>query len=423
MHKLNLLPPAQAVAAFNAALDAAWRPLPSEAVPVARARGRVLARDVIAPIPMPEFRRSTVDGYAVCAASLPGVLRVVGEVRMGELARFTIRHGEAALVHTGGHIPEGADAVAMLEDTQPVPDAPNAEGQGVQTWQVQIAKRLSPGENVIQQGEDVRAGDAVLRMGALLREQEIGGCLALGITHVEVVRKPRVALIASGDEVVPADQPTRPGQVRNINVPMLAALVARHGGEPLDFGILPDRRDAFEAAAQRALSEANAVVFIAGSSVGARDFTAQVVERLGQPGVIAHGILFRPGKPTLFAVCDGKPVLGLPGNPISALVTAQLFLAPTLWRLQGAAHPPRPHEVRAVLASEMRSPRNLEHWFPVVLDYTPAVPTPSHLPLAIPIITKSNLIFGLVRAQGLACAPIGTDVLPAGTELTVRLME
>ncbi|MFN3704416.1 MAG: molybdopterin molybdotransferase MoeA [Thermoflexales bacterium] len=421
MRKLALLPPSQAVAEFNAVLDAAWRPLPAEIVPVVEARGRVLACDVIAPISMPEFRRSSVDGYAVCAASVPGVLCVVGEVQMGRLSPFAIHLGEAALVHTGAHVPEGADAVVMLEDTQPVADASQTEGEGAR--RILVAGRVSVGDNIIQQGEDVRAGDTVLRAGTRLREQEIGGCLALGITHVEVYRRPRVAFIASGNELVPPEHVTLPGQVRNINVPMLAALAARHGAEPLDFGILPDQPEAFEQAARRALQEADAVVFIAGSSVGPRDFVAQVVERLGRPGVIAHGILFRPGKPTLFAVCDGKPVFGLPGNPISALVTANLFLVPTLWRLQRVSHPPRPHVVRAVLASEMRSPRNLEHWFPVTLDYRAESSHPSPLPLAIPIVTKSNLIFGLARAHGLACAPIGVDVLPAATELDVRLME
>jgi molybdopterin molybdotransferase len=252
----------------------------------------------------------------------------------------------------------------------------------------------------------------VVRAGRRLREQEVGGLLALGFTSVEVLCRPRVALIASGDELVPADAPTRPGQIRNINEPMLAALVARNGGAAVDFGILPDRREAFEEAAQRARREADAVVFMAGSSVGERDFVPDVVNAMGRPGILAHGILFRPGKPTLFAVCDGKPVFGLPGNPISALVTGSLFVAPTLWRLQGALNPPVPTVVRATLSADVRSPRDLEHWFPVALADGLA---------AEPISTKSNLIFGLVRAAGLVCAPIGVDRLPAGAEVEVRI--
>ncbi|MCS7056802.1 MAG: molybdopterin molybdotransferase MoeA [Thermoflexales bacterium] len=448
MRKFDLLTPADAVAKLNAALDAAgYGPArgiaATEVIPTTQARDRVLARDVISPTPMPEFRRSAVDGYAVRADATPGVLRVIGEVRMGEVAPFAIRHGEAALVHTGGNLPEGADAVVMLEDTVPLTldDRRQAEpGDGslpavlVRQWKIQTNKKLAPGDNAIQQGEDVKAGEVVVRAGMRLREQEIGGLLALGITQVEVVRKPRVALIASGDELVPAEAETRPGQVRNINAPMLAALVARNGGEPLDFGILPDARAAFEEAAQRAMREADMVIFMAGSSVGERDFVPDVVNAMGEPGILTHGILFRPGKPTLFAVCNGKPVFGLPGNPISALVTGMLFAMPALWRIQGALNPPQSKFVRAVLAHEVKSPKDLEHWFPVRLEIgdwrlgneqgsTSPISNLQSLPSAEPISTKSNLIFGLVRADGIACAPIGVDKLTAGTEVEVRLFD
>ncbi len=439
MRKFDLLTPADAMQALNAALDAGrpHRVAPTETIPTMQARNRVIARDVTSPLPMPEFRRSTVDGYAVKASSTPGVLRVVGEVRMGELATLKLGAGQAALVHTGGNLPEGADAVVMLEETQPI----TADDQRLTTddsrlpsvvhrqWKIQTSKKLGAGENVIQQGEDVRAGEVVVRAGTVLREQEMGGLLALGITQIEVVRQPRVALIASGDELVPADSPTRPGQIRNINAPMLAALVQRNGGVPVDFGILSDVRLMFEKAAERAMHEADVVIFMAGSSVGERDFVPDVVNAMGKPGILAHGILFRPGKPTLFAVCDGKPVFGLPGNPISALVTGTLFAAPTLWRVQGALNPPRPNIVRAVLSEDVSSPRSLEHWLPVAIgnrllaNGSPSAIANSKLPIASPISTKSNLIFGLVRASGLVCAPIGVDKLAAGSEVDVRLFE
>lgn len=433
MRKFELLPPSDAIARLNAALDAAGygpaRGIPAtEVIPTAQARDRVLASDVVSPIPMPEFRRSTVDGYAVHADATPGVLRVVGEVRMGDIASFAVRHGEAALVHTGGNLPEGADAVVMLEDTTPLTldDRRQAEPVDgslpsvlVRQWKIQTRKKVAPGDNVIQQGEDVKAGEVVIRAGMRLREPEIGGLLALGITQIEVIRKPRVALIASGDELVPAGSATRPGQVRNINTPMLAALVARNGGEPLDFGILPDVRAAFEEAAQRAMQEADMVIFMAGSSVGERDFVPEVVNAMGKPGILAHGILFRPGKPTLFALCNGKPVFGLPGNPISALVTGTLFAMPALWRIQGTFNPPQPRLIRAVLVREMKSPRDLEHWFPVKLG----TGDEQTMPLAEPISTKSNLIFDLARADGLVCVPIGIDRLEAGAEVTVRMFD
>jgi molybdopterin molybdotransferase len=419
MRKFDLLTPADAVARLNAALDAGQphQAIPTEMIPTAQARDRVLARDVISPLQMPEFRRSTMDGYAVKAATTPGVLRVAGEVRMGELATTGLKPGEAVLVHTGGNLPVGADAVIMIEQTSPLDTA---------TTKIQTSVKLSPGENVIQEGEDVKVGEVAMRAGMRLREQDIGGLLALGFTQVEVARKPRVALIASGDELVPADAQTKPGQVRNINAAVLAALVERNGGAPVDFGILPDVRLAFEEAAQRAMREADVVIFMAGSSVGERDFVPDVVNAMGQPGILAHGILFRPGKPTLFAVCNGKPVFGLPGNPISALVTGTLFAMPALWRVQGAYNPPQPNLVRATLIQDVKSPRDLEHWFPVAL-FSPSERgvggEGEKLPIADPISTKSNLIFGLVRAAGLACAPIGLDRLAAGAEIDVRLFD
>jgi molybdopterin molybdotransferase len=413
MRTFDMLSPNNAMAKLNAALDATHASVPTETIPTAQAYNRVLMRDIQSPTPLPEFRRSTVDGYAVRASSTPGVLRVIGEVRMGEVTTLRIKLGDAALVHTGGNIPEGADAVVMVEHVKSL----DGHGAAPAVGKIQTQAQVSAGDNVIMQGEDVQAGEVVMRVGMRLREQEIGGLLSFGMTQVEVAAKPRVALIASGDEVVPPDAPARIGQVRNINTPMLAALVVRSGGVPLDFGILPDQREAFEDAAARAIREADMVVFMAGSSVSERDFTPDVVNGMGKPGILVHGIAFRPGKPTLFAVCDGKPVFGLPGNPISALVTAGLFVAPTLWRMQGA-HPPPPHVVRATLGQDVKSPRDLEHWIPVKVHNGD-----SGLPTAEPINTKSNLIFGLVRANGMICIPIGVDNLVAGSMVDVRLSD
>jgi molybdopterin molybdotransferase len=408
MRTFDLLSPADALAKLNAALDAARITPPTETIPTAEARNRVLARDVVSPIPLPEFQRSTVDGYAVKAGSTPGVLRVVGEVRMGELTDLRVKLGDAALVHTGGNIPAGADAVVMMEQVHFL----DSSGLG----KIQTQSQVAPGDNIIREGEDVQPGEVVIHAGTRLREQEVGGLLSLGMTEIEVTRRPRVALIASGDEVVPAGKATQPGQVRNINTPMLLALIARHGGEGLDYGILPDKRAAFEEVAQLAMREADMIVFMAGSSVSERDFTPDVVNMMGKPGILVHGIAFRPGKPTLFALCDGKPVFGLPGNPISALVTASMFVIPTLWRMQGA-RALRANMARATLSMEMHSPANLEHWFPVAVSGEPGTL------VAEPISSKSNLIFGLVRAGGLACAPIGVDVLPAGAQVDVRLFD
>jgi molybdopterin molybdotransferase len=403
MRSFDLLTPAQAMDRFMGALrDAlAQGSRPVETVPVAIASGRVAAEDVTSPNPVPEFRRSTVDGYALKAASSPGVLRVTGEVRMGEASTAQIRLGEAMLVHTGGNVPEGADAVVMLEEIKLL----DAHGAKLQT-----SARLSPGDNVIQIGEDVRAGEVVVHAGTRLREPEIAGLLSLGITKIQVVRRPRVALIPSGDELVAPELPVKPGQVRNTNAPMLAALVTRAGGEPIVFDPLPDIKAAFERAAADAMTRADMVVFMASSSVGDRDFVPDIVDGMGAPGVLAHGILFRPGKPTLFALAGRTPVLGLPGNPISALVTGQLFMLPALRVLEGAREPAQTAVYRAPLTAEVKSPKGLEHWFPVRFVAGGVEP----------IVTKSNLIFGLVRADGLVCAPIGVETLTAGTVVDVR---
>lgn len=414
MRTFELVSPAEAMARFNAALDSAWAgasPLAEELAHTPEARDRVLARTVTSPVDIPEFRRSTVDGYAVRSTDTPGRLRVAGDVRMGELSSLSIAPGEAAMVNTGGHVPEGADAVVMIEHTQPTE----------RTTHIDIAQTLGTGENVIQRGEDLRAGDPAVRAGSRLREAEIGGLLSLGITRIAVAARPRVAIIPSGDELVPPDSQPGPGQVRQTNSAMLAALVRRNGAIPIEFDILPDRLDAFKRAAERAAREADIVVFVAATSMGERDFVPDVVEVMGDPGIVAHGIAFRPGKPALFAVCDGKPVFGLPGNPISALVTAHLFLVPTLWRVQGAHHPPQPTIIRAALSAGMRSPRDLEHWFPVALA-EPSGDVPD-LPAATPIVSKSNLIFSLVRARGLVCAPIGVDRIAAGAVVDVRLLD
>ncbi|HEY53996.1 MAG TPA: molybdopterin molybdenumtransferase MoeA, partial [Caldilineae bacterium] len=312
-----------------------YRPEPHpESVPTARALDRVLVEAPTAPHDLPEFRRSTVDGYAVRAKDtygatpgLPAFLDVVGEAPMGREADIPVGLGQTVLVHTGGMIPPGADAVVMVENTQQA-DASSIEVLGA----------VAVGENVIQVGEDVRAGEEILPVGHSLRPQDIGGLLALGITTVQVARPPRVAIISTGDEVVPPDQSPGPGQVRDINSYTLAALTQRAGGEPVLFGIIPDQREALEAAVREALAACDIVVLSAGSSVSYRDMSVDVIGAMGEPGILAHGISIRPGKPTIVAVAQGKALFGLPGNPVSAMVLFDLFVSPAI-RLNLGADP------------------------------------------------------------------------------------
>ena len=385
--------------------------LGSQDIPTAEALGRVLATDVRAPHALPAFPRSSVDGYAVQAAdtfgasaSLPAYLSLAGEVLMGTRSTLALERGQAALVHTGGMIPSGADAVVMVEDTQVArPD------------EIEVLKPAAPGQNVLQLGEDVQPGEIVLQRGARLRAQELGGLMALGYTRVEVVRRPRVAILSTGDEVVMPEADPLPGQVRDVNTYTLSALVEQGGGEPVFYGILPDRREALEAAARRAHVECDVVLITAGSSVSARDITSEVIATLGAPGVLAHGVALRPGKPTILAVCSGKPVIGLPGNPVSALVVAGLFVTPLLRRLLGVQAPRLIPRITARLGTNIPSEAGREDYVPVRVtgvegDFT-----------AEPVFGKSNLIFTLVRADGLVRVPSEANGLPAGLIVEVLL--
>jgi molybdopterin molybdotransferase len=327
---LKVLPPADALRRLLEALPGEPS-VESERVSTAEALGRVLAVSVAAPHPLPPFPRTTVDGYAVRAAdtfgaspSLPAYLMVAGEVAMGRRAEVALNRGQAALVHTGGMIPSGADAVVMAEDCQQARE-----------HEIEVLKPVSVGQNVLQTGEDVKAGELVLERGVILRSQEIGGLMALGVVEIVVFRRPRVAILSTGDEVVPPGIEPAPGQVRDVNTYTLSALVTSAGGIPVQAGIIPDRVDELLEAATRAHQSSDMIIVTAGSSVSARDVTADVIQRLGRPGVLVHGVSIKPGKPTILAVASGKPIIGLPGNPVSAWIVAALFVTPLIRRLQG----------------------------------------------------------------------------------------
>lgn len=407
---LHLLPPTEAMNRWLAAFPGDRRPR-TESLPAIQCLGRVLATSIVAPEPLPAFPRATVDGYAVRAAdtfgaspSLPAYLALAGEVQIGSAPDLHLSAGQAALIHTGAMIPEGADAVVMLEDTQMA-----------RPGEIEVLRPAAPGQNVIQVGEDLKPGDLAIEAGALLRPQEIGGLMALGITHVEVAQKPRVAILSTGDEIVPPDTTPAAGQVRDVNSHSLSALVERAGGQPVRYGILPDRRDPLLAAARRAHAESDLVLLTAGSSIGARDLTSEIIEALGPPGVIVHGVAIRPGKPTILAVCSGIPVVGLPGNPVSALVIAGLFVSAALRRLTGERDPVVTPRVKAILAVNVASEAGREDYIPVSLRRSAGDL------LAEPVFGRSNLIFTLVRADGLVRIPAEATGLAAGTRVEVLL--
>lgn len=406
----NVLPPDEARELLFQHL--AWR-TPAETIDTQEATGRITAAAVYAPHPLPDFRRSTMDGYAVRAAdtygaseTLPAFLRVVGEVPMGAPAGIELAPGEAAIVHTGGMIPDSADAVVQVEHTQPVA-AGGAE--------IEVLKAVAAGQNVLQVGEDVQKGAQILPAGHRLRPQDIGGLLALGLTEVQVAQRPRVAILATGDELRPPAHTPGPGEIRDINSYTIAAQTASADGVPVLHGIIPDNLQVLQAAAAAALAKSDMLVMSAGSSVSVRDVTVQVISNLGRPGVLLHGVATRPGKPTILGVVEGKPILGLPGNPVSAMIQFDMFGVPAIYRLQDATQPPQRSVVWARLLQNLASESGREDYVPAQLEQTVEGWA------ARPVFGKSNLIYTLVHADGLIKVPLNRGGIPAGELVEVRL--
>jgi molybdopterin molybdotransferase len=384
---------------------------PTELVPAKDALDRVLVEDIHSPSDLPTFRRSTMDGFAVRAADtfgategLPAYLEIVDEVFMGHAPARELATGQCARIATGGMLPAGADAVVMVEQTQEV---------GPTT--IEAMRAVAPGENLVQIGEDIRGGEPLLPRGQRLRPQDIGGLLALGITSVSVARQLRVGIVSGGDELVEPDAQPGPGQIRDINSYTLATLVRRDGHQACLAGIVPDDFALLQAAAARTLAESDVLILSAGSSVSTRDMTAQVLKNLGSPGVLVHGVSLKPGKPTILGVCDEKPVFGLPGNPVSCMVTYDLFVSPTLSHLSGALRPARP-SVTARLARNIASATGREDYIQVRLERR----ADGGLD-AVPVFGKSNLIFSLIRADGMLKVPLDAGGLAAGATVEVVL--
>lgn len=417
---LQLLPPEEARKLLFSNLPHVK--IKQENIETASSLGRVIAEDISAPHSLPEFLRSTVDGYAVRARdtfgasdSMPAYLSLVDEIPMGSAPSQNIGSGQCGLIHTGGMLPPGADAVVMLENTQ-VALGGNRPTPGSE---IEIFRAVADGENVIQIGEDVKSGSVILKGGTRIRPAEVGGLMALGITHLSVAAKPKVGLISSGDEIIDPFKQTQPGQVRDINAYTLASLVTKTGGEPILYGIVPDVRADLESTTRRALNECDVVVITAGSSASTRDMTADVIASLGAPGVLVHGINTRPGKPTILGVCNGKAVIGLPGNPVSALVNGYLFVVPVIERLLGETPRHRPI-IAAKLTVNLPSQAGREDWIPVKL-IAQSGNAGNQTFLAEPIFGKSNLIFTLTAADGLLRIPPDVTGYGAGEMAEVVL--
>lgn len=408
----NVVPPEKALRVL---LDQLGAVLMDQAtsLPTADALGEVTAEAVYAPEDLPSFPRSTMDGFSVRAADtfgasegLPAYFNVIGEVAMGREASVALGVAEAAVTYTGGMLAGGADAVVMVEQTQPVDQAT-----------IEVLRPVAPGENVVQVGEDVSRGELVLPAGHLLRPQDLGGLTALGVTETKVSRRPRVAIVSMGDEVVAPEMTPAAGQIRDVNSYTVSGLARQSGAIPIAMGIVPDDYEELLAAAKEALARCDVVVLSAGSSVGARDLTAKVIENLGRPGVLVHGISLRPGKPAIVGLVDEKPVFGLPGNPVSAMVVFDLLVRPTLYHLRGCTQPPTPEAANASLSHEISSAPGREDHVPVRLEQE------NGQWIANPVFGKSSLIYTLIRADGLVRVPPDRSGLYAGEDVAVRLFQ
>ena len=395
---LQALPPAPATPAEVVALDAAL--------------GRVPVDPVLAPHPLPGFARSTVDGYAVQAADtygasegLPAYLDLAGDVRMGKAPHVQVRAGAAATMPTGGVLPDGADAVVMVEHTQ-----------NTLPGTVEVVRPVAPGDGVVRADEDVAGGAVVAPSGRPLRAPDLGMLAACGVTSVRVHVRPVVGIVSTGDEVVRADtENLAPGEVRDATAAALAGLVRQAGGEPRGYGIVADDGAALEQVLRTAVGECHLVVVSAGSSVGARDETAGAVERLGAPGVVCHGIALRPGKPTLLAQVGDVPVLGLPGNPLSALVVFRLVGMPVLRRVGGCTQVPPAPSTRARLGRQLASLAGRLDVVQVRIE------TDDAGPVAHPVLGASALLSVLTSADGFVVVPEDATGLDAGVEVDVTL--
>jgi molybdopterin molybdotransferase len=349
----------------------------------------------------------------------PAYLELQGSIDIETPPDFDLRPGHCAGIVTGGSLPEGADAVVMVEHTQDM---------GAAT--IEVRRAVAPGENVMLRGEDAEAGAVALAAGRVLRPQEVGLLAALGVSRVTVRRRPRVGIVSTGDELVPVEDVPRPGQVRDVNSATLAALVRRAGGVPVQYGLVPDEQAALDAALATGAAECDVLLVSGGSSVGVRDLTLTAVRSLHGAEVLCHGVAVSPGKPLILARVEQggavKAVWGLPGQVASAQVVMQVLGAPFLRRLAGDARaldlerpdPARPAR-RAVLARNLASKQGREDYVRVRLEQDPGEP----LPRAVPVLGKSGLLRTLLHSNGLVRIPADAEGLEAGEELDVRLFD
>lgn len=368
-----------------------FSPVESELIPVGDCFSRVLARELVAKMDLPGFRRATMDGYAVAANSTfgasesnPAWLTLAGAISMGDIPGFVLETGQAAKISTGGMLPPGADSVVMVEHAELIDDA-----------SVEIYKSVAPLQNVIDASEDVAKDETVLPQGTFIRPQEQGLVAGLGVSKIRVYKRPRVGIISTGDEIVPIEEDPSPGKIRDINSYTLSGFVREAHAEPVCYGIVKDDRAALQKALEKALEETDMVLISGGSSVGTRDFTVEAISSLADTEILAHGISISPGKPTILARAGEKPVWGLPGQVVSAMVVFRIIVLPFLNRLKGLDDRDRTIRVPAILSRNVASAQGRREFIRVLLEHGAGRIT------ARPVLGKSGLIRTMIHADGL----------------------
>ena len=385
--------------------------LGEEEVVLLESYNRVLATDVVSSLDIPPFNRSTVDGYAVRAQDTnsadenePATLRVTGVITIGEQPQIKIERGEAVEIVTGAPIPEGADSVVMIEDTER------------EDSELKIYVPVTQNENVMKQGSDIKKGEAVLKRGKLLGSSEIGVLAALGMSSVKVSKMPMVAVLSTGGEVTEPGKPLPPGKIYDINAYSISTAVVESGGKPVYFGTIPDAEEALSKAMQTAVTSADIVITSGGVSVGPRDYTPQIVDSLGKPGVVFSGISVKPGKPTTVGFVREKPIFALPGHPTSALLIFYLLARPLIQQIAGRPVTPM-KTVRAAAGSRMFSAKGRRTFVMVKLMFDESCRL-----IADPVESgASGAITTLAKADGFVEIPENQQFIDADEEVTVSI--
>ena len=390
-----------------------FAPMETEKVPIADSMNRILAQDIHADIDLPDFSRSIMDGFAVRGASTfgasegnPAYLVVKGTVAMGESPNLSVGPGEAVRISTGGMLPPGADSVVMVEHTGAIDDDT-----------IEVYRSVAPGQNMVTVGEDIKKGEAMLIAGLNIRPQEVGLLAALGRPEVAVYKRPVVGIISTGDEIVPISEIPGPGQIRDVNTYTLMSQVRELGALAVPFGIVGDDYETLLAKSARAFERCDLVLVSGGSSVGARDFTIDVISAMEDAAILFHGISISPGKPTILARVQNKQFWGLPGHVVSAMIVFSRIVKPFIEYVSGLGDGAQ-NEIRltARLSRNVASAQGRVDFVRVRLFHKNGANR------AEPILGKSGLISTMVKADGLIEIGMNTEGLDEGTEVEVILL-